>query len=293
MTLKISAVVPTVSRHDALIRLVDALQSQTQPLAQLVLSVPDASVAIPASLGERPGVTVVTSGKGAARQRNTGIAALGPETDVVVFLDDDSVPREDYVAQVDAVFSESPDIVGMTGRMARDGAVEKVELSPVELGEALARSHAEDGAEQQTPSSSLYGCNMAIRYSDIVATPFDEGLPLYSWLEDLDVARRLRSRGRVVRDPRCVVAHQGNSSGGRTQHIRFGYSSVANPLYLKEKGSIGWVDVMRLVGVPLAGNLRGLVGAGSAERRERLRGQGMAVTDLVRGRLNPGRIAEM
>ncbi len=293
MTLKISAVVPSVKRHDALVRLVDALLSQTQPLSQLVVSVPDEAVAIPAQLRGRQGVAVVTSGKGASRQRNTGVAALDADTDVVVFLDDDSVPRDDYVAQVEAVFSESQDVIAMTGRMARDGAAEKIELTPAEITSALEASHDLDGVEQQETWNQLYGCNMAIRYADVVATPFDEELPLYSWLEDLDVARRLAKRGRLVRDPRCVVAHQGNASGGRTQHIRFGYSSVANPIYLLNKGSLRWADLAPLIVIPVLGNLRGLLSKESDERRERLRGQFMALTDLPRRRMTPARITEI
>ncbi|MEL4357781.1 MULTISPECIES: glycosyltransferase family 2 protein [unclassified Luteococcus] len=289
--MKVGAVVPSVNRPDALARVVRALRHQTQPLDQLVISVPDLR-GIPEEVQHDAGVQLVVGSRGASAQRNAGVAALRPEIDVVVFLDDDSVPREDYVEAVAQAFAQAPDVVALTGRMARDGAAEHRELSEEELTAALVDSHGEDLVEVR-PSRELYGCNMAVRSGAARSNPFDEQLPAYSWLEDLDLARRLERQGRVVHDPRCVVAHQGNASGGREQHLRFGYSCVANPVYLRRKGSLQWRDVIRLVGRPTVGNLRGLFGQDAVTRRARLRGELLALRDLVGRRLSPVRILEI
>lgn len=292
MKLRVGAVIPSVDRKDALERAVSALLDQTRPLAQLVVVLPDVE-GLPPSSAADDRVDVVIGPRGASCQRNAGVARLDSDVDVVIFLDDDSVPRSDYVDSVHTVMTKHPEVVALTGRMACDGAAERREFSPAEMQAALVASHEVDTPHVQRPSSSLYGCNMAIRREAIAAIPFDEALPLYSWLEDLDVARRLAGIGEVVFDSRCVVAHQGNASGGRTQHIRFGYSSVANPIHLKVKGSLGWSDLARLVGKPAVANLRGLFSADRSWRSQRLRGQAMAVQDFLCRRMSPGRITEL
>lgn len=291
MTMRIAAVVPTVNRHEALLRAVEGLRAQSIPLEQIVVSAPTWE-GIPGGLRDAGDLELVIGSRGASRQRNVGVQAVREDVEVIIFLDDDSVPRQDLAENVAEVFRD-PEVVAMTGRMACDGAAEGREIPAAELMTALEGSHALDQLVEQVPSETLYGCNMAIRRDAILSTPFDEALPLYSWLEDLDVARRLRARGRVVRDSRCVVAHQGSASGGRTQHVRFGYSCVANPLYLRKKGSLGWADVARLIAKPTLGNFRGLLGPDSVSRRLRLQGEGAALIDLLRGRLTPGRIQQL
>lgn len=289
--MRIAAVVPTVNRHEALLRAVEGLRTQSMPLEQIVVSAPTWE-GIPGSLRDAADLELVVGSRGASRQRNVGVQAVREDVEVIIFLDDDSVPRRDLAEKVAEVFRD-PDVVAMTGRMACDGAAEGREIPAEELTKALEESHALDGIVEQAPSDTLYGCNMAIRREAIRDTPFDEALPLYSWLEDLDVARRLRARGRVVRDSRCVVAHQGSASGGRTQHMRFGYSSVANPLYLRKKGSLGWADVARLIARPTFGNLKGLAGPDRPARALRLQGELKALGDLLRGELAPERIKEI
>lgn len=287
---RVAIVIPSVKRPDALTRVLDALGGQTVPPTEVVVAVPDPS-GVPDGIELRPGVKVIVTQKGASAQRNAAVRALGNDVDVIGFLDDDSVPREDYVEQLGIVFGEDPALVALSGRMACDGADAKTELTPEFMQRALVESHEKDGTGGQIPSRALYGCNMAIRHAAAVATPFDEALPLYSWLEDLDVARRLERLGRVVQDPRVVVAHQGNNSGGRTSHRRFGYSVVANAVHLYRKGSVTFFDLLVLVSRPTAGNIRGLFRrAERGARIERLRGSAMALFDISRGRVDPGRI---
>lgn len=90
--------------------------------------------------------------------------------------------------------------------------------------------------------------------------PFDERLPLYSWLEDLDFCRRMMARhGRVVKAMGVVAVHQGSNSGGRVAHQRLGYSQVANYVYLHRKGSAHTTEAWRLVARPVLACLVGSV----------------------------------
>lgn len=290
--LRIAAVIPTVNRPDALLRVVRSLREQTRPVSQIVISAPTLD-GVPQEVCDAVGVDVVTGFRGASRQRNAAVDRLARDTDIVIFLDDDSLAREDLVESHATVFEDS-NVIAVTGRMACDGAASRVEHTPEDMAAALAASHSLDAQTEQYPAGSLYGCNMAIRYQAILDTPFDEALPLYSWLEDLDVARRLQRLGAVVYDSRCVVAHQGNNSGGRTQHVRFGYSTVANAVHLRRKGSLTRRDLVKLIGRPVAGNLRGLVIRHSREAAlARLRGQSLACADLLRGRVTPERITTL
>ena len=66
---------------------------------------------------------------------------------------------------------------------------------------------------------------------------FDENLPLYGWAEDVDFCRQLATYGRIVENARTTGVHLGSNSG-RTSGVCFGYSQIANPLYLWRKGTL-------------------------------------------------------
>ncbi|MEA5055797.1 MAG: hypothetical protein VB093_20435 [Propionicimonas sp.] len=99
-------------------------------------------------------------------------------------------------------------------------------------------------------------------------------MPLYSWLEDFDLARQLLVRGEIRKLREAVAVHRVSDSGGRTAHLRFGYSQVANPLWLLEKGTFTKRLVARLMLRPMAMNviLAPIPGKRYAMRRQRLIG---------------------
>src|SRR3546814_15339565 len=66
---------------------------------------------------------------------------------------------------------------------------------------------------------------------------FDENLPFYGWLEDVDFSRRLASQGRIVRWNLCRGVHMGVKRG-RSPGKRLGYSQIANPVYMWRKGTL-------------------------------------------------------
>ena len=59
---------------------------------------------------------------------------------------------------------------------------------------------------------NLYGCNMALRLSAVYANGvnFDENLPLYGWLEDVDFSRQLAPFGKIIRNQRMIGVHLGS-----------------------------------------------------------------------------------
>ena len=176
----------------------------------------------------------MTGVRGLAAQRNAALDALDG-IEVVAFFDDDALIRPDYLAKALRFLDTHPDVLGLTGRVLLDGA-RSGEIDRAVAEEALARSATEPTLRWR-PTRELYGCNFVVRIGRVPHLRFDPALPLYSWLEDHDFARRLMRLGSLAQVDDCVIVHRAAASGGRQSHVRLGYSQVMNPVYLMRKGS--------------------------------------------------------
>lgn len=239
----------------------------------------------------QPAVELICGTRGASVQRNVILDCL-EEEDLILFLDDDFLMASDYLAELERVFIEHQDIVGVTGLVLRDGV-----LGPG-LGLAEGRA-ALESAPDDTPSmvdvNNGYGCNMAFRLAPIRkhGVRFDARLPLYSWLEDVDFSRQLAPCGRIVRAASLRGVHLGVKMG-RTSGIRFGYSQIANPIYLNRKGTIRRGHAMRMMTRNVLANLgKSLTPEPWVDRRGRLQGNLLAFGDLLRHRLDPERVLSL
>ena len=140
-----------------------------------------------------------------------------------------------------------------------------------------------------------YGCNMALRTAPIQrhALRFDEALPLYGWLEDVDFCARLARHGRCVKCHALRGVHLG-AKGGRTSGLRLGYSQVANPIYLAGRASMRRGHALRMIGRNMLANAaKSLRPEPWIDRRGRLRGNVMALADLLSGRMSPLRVLDL
>ena len=122
---------------------------------------------------------------------------------------------------------------------------------------------------------------------------FDEAMPRYGWLEDVDFSRALAEHGRVVKDSAMVGVHLGTKVG-RSRGVPLGYSQIANPVYLTRKGTMHTRRALRMILRNIAAN------AGNSprpepwvDRRGRLRGNLLGLRDLLLGRLSPSRILSL
>jgi GT2 family glycosyltransferase len=236
---------------------------------------------------------VVYGRKGATAQRNRVFEECKPD-DIVLMLDDDFLMAPDYLEKTLEVFQNDPEVVLATGTVLADGII-----GPgysFEQGSALLTGlNTDDLSDAVTPVYSGYGCNFAFRVSVVAAYElwFDEDLPLYSWLEDLDFSRRIASFGKLVKSGAMRGVHLGTKTA-RTPGVRLGYSQISNPIYLFDKGSMTLQHVLWIAGRNMVSNiLHSFQPRPYADFRGRLKGNMIAFSDLFRGRLSPGRILEL
>lgn len=231
--------------------------------------------------------------RGACHQRNRALAELRGG-DIVLFIDDDFLLAPDYLALLEAIFSEHADVVMTTGDVMADGI-----MGPgFSLQEGLAALEAglEAPARQTIETTrNAYGCNMAVRVDTVIANNlrFDEHLPLYAWFEDVDFSIRAGKFGRIVKCGALRGVHLGTKSW-RTPGKKLGYSQVANMVYLNRKGVLpGWTALGNILRNSAANVVRSVRPVPYADHRGRLHGNFIAFGDLLRGRLDPRRIIEI
>jgi GT2 family glycosyltransferase len=279
--------IATVGRPEFVRAALDHLKRQTRvPDLVLVAACEPADVAGVA--GEH--VTCIFAPRGLTEQRNAILRDCS-HFDVIVFFDDDFLPNPTYLEELERIFVTHPNIVMVTGHVIADGII-----GPgFDIEEA--RRHLEIDGQRKPEWEALvdvyngYGCNMAVRTSAVQKgeVAFDEALPLYGWLEDVDFSRRLGHYGRIVRSEAARGVHLGVKSG-RQSGIRLGYSQIANPVYLVRKGSFDRSRAIQQMGRNIAMNLVfSLRPEPYVDRWGRLRGNIKAIKDLLRGQLRPER----
>ncbi len=281
--------IATRGRPDILAETLQELARQTvQPARTVVCCTEPADIE---GIVFGPNVEVIFSPSGLPRQRNAIVDRL-PGMDVVLFIDDDFLMAPAYIAAVVDAFDRDRSIVVTTGDTIADGA-KGPGIGPAEARAMIAADTP--GCHGMIPAPHGYGCNMAIRLSAARehGIRFDERLPLYAWSEDMDFTHRLGRHGRMVKLLGARGVHLGTKRG-RTSGRRLGYSQVANPIYLFQKGSYTLGRAGRSVGRNLAANvMRSLRPEPWIDRRGRLRGNLRAMLDMLRGRMSPERILEL
>lgn len=236
---------------------------------------------------------VVMGRKGATAQRNRVFEECNPD-DIVLMLDDDFLMAPDYLQKTIEVFQDDPEIVLATGTVLADG-IRGPGYSHDEGRALLAELNNDSLPVALAPAFSGYGCNFAFRVSVVAAYElwFDEDLPLYSWLEDVDFSRRIARYGTLVKSGAMRGVHLGTKTG-RTPGVRFGYSQIANPAYLKRKGSMTMGHVLEMTSRNMISNLAHSVRPPAyVDFRGRLKGNLIALSDLLRGRNSPDRILDL
>lgn len=213
MTPRVSVLVPSHGRADALARCLAALGAQSRPPDEVVLGVrtgDDATVSV-ANAARAAGLPVMvaftaTSGVVAAMQ-----AALDASRgEIVALTDDDARPRADWIAGLLAHLASAPDVGGVGGRDWQPW--ERGNAQPVGVvqwfGRVIGNHHLGHGPPRDV--DVLKGVNCAFRGSLLRAVGFDarlRGAGAQAYWE-LGVCLPLRRAGwRLVYDPAVAVEH--------------------------------------------------------------------------------------
>lgn len=296
--LSVAVGIATIGRATILAEtLVDLSRQSRRPDRIIVCCTDPRDVA--GALPQGAAVELIFSPPGLPRQRNA-ILDAADDCDVILFLDDDFLMEPDYVAETVAAFEARPRLAVSTGTVLADG-IKGPGLTPAE-----GRSILVLAAEGPRPTDERlavetfcgYGCNMAVRNALVKAHGIrvDERLPLYAWQEDVDFTRRLGVHGDVLRLTRARGVHLG-VKGGRNPGIKLGYSQVANPLYLARSSggrTYPYRYALERIWRNVASNLvRAAYPEPHVDRRGRLRGNVLALRDLVIGRMAPDRVLKL
>lgn len=230
----------------------------------------------------------IFSPKGMTVQRNVGMQiAMDHGADVITFLDDDFLPHKDYFRQISELFSSMLEISMADGDVIADGrsSIGYTFQEGIKLLSGIDSS--KHNQKKIMRISSAYGCNMSVRVSLIEDTKFDEKLPLYSWLEDLDFSLKMSKKGPIVRDYSLKGVHLSNKKG-RSNEIRYGYSQVINPIHIFLNNDLDLLKCLKFIFLPFFANIwKFYIPEPWVDRRGRLKGNLIAFLHIIKGRIDP------
>jgi GT2 family glycosyltransferase len=289
--MKLVVIIPTYRRKEFLNRVLDHLVGQARTPNEVIVSAPDDTHIAPFSAKHFP-VTYVFGREGLCAQRNQALDQALNHSDVITFFDDDFLPADAYLRRVEEAFQQHPDWAVIMGHAVADGARNAGYTFDQGLT-ALRSAEQRDVPLRVVEHVGAYGCNMSIRSSLIGDLRFDERLALYGWQEDIDFTSQLRRHGRVVGLSTIYGVHLGLKSG-RVSGLKFGYSQVVNPVYLIRKGTVPARFALELLGRNVAANLiKSLWPEPYIDRWGRLKGNLLAASHLIRGRVDPEYILKL
>jgi GT2 family glycosyltransferase len=199
----------------------------------------------PASIVLRIIRTAVAS---ASRQRNLGLDAVGSETDLVGFLDDDAVLEERAVEEMLRFFDAvSPEVGGAAFNMTNHPPLDLASLKQTSLAGSLGLYSKLPGTVAPSGFQTMIGFVDRTTWTEWLPSTasvwrreifrgcrFDEWFGGYSYLEDLDFSYRV---GRVYRLAVVAGAHYRHlpAEEGRGSGYVFGVREGLNRIHFVKK----------------------------------------------------------
>ena len=291
--MKLGLVVPSRGRPEIVRNLLLSLRLQSRIPDEVVLSVVDPAD-IPDIASCELNVKLILGAAGLCAQRNRAIDYLIDITSIICFMDDDFVPDDDYFANLEKLFSNDHSLAGATGDVIADGA--KSTGYSFKEGVRIVADYKQRLASRPVSLREQprgYGCNMAFRAKSIGTLRFDERLPLYGWQEDIDFCGALSATGRIVWTNLIWGVHLGTKVG-KVSGVRLGYSQIINPIYIMSKGNMPlWYAARLALKNLLANAAKSFFSESYIDRRGRLKGNLIALSHLLRGRVDPEYILKL
>lgn len=217
--LVICVLVPTFRRVGPLAACLEALAAQSRPPDEVLVTVRDADNetreffgggSLPRRLPVR--VVTVTEG-GVVAAMNAGLAAARPDADVIALVDDDAVPRPDWMERIARTLGENPGAAGVGGRDILPWDADEPDRAEVGMlrwwGKAVGFHHKGVGPAREV--DVLKGANCAFRAAPLRRLGFDRGLrgagAQVHWEMSLCLALRREGAGALIYDPALLVDH--------------------------------------------------------------------------------------
>lgn len=161
-------------------------------------------------------VEFVEAPPGLTMQRNVALDCLDESTDVVHFVDDDTILDPGYLHEILAAFETHPEAAGVGGRISN-----LPEHAPRWYRRAFLLDSRREGVllpsgvnvlsftgERPRRVDWFSGCAMSYRCRSIAGMRFDESRTGGGMGEDVDFSARVAARAQLVWTPRAAVEHR-------------------------------------------------------------------------------------
>lgn len=229
--MEISVVIPTRNRPELLKRLLIALQNQSLCANQIiVVDSSDEMLRLHLDIKEEPpGTTFVyTDIRSAAIQRNIGMDHVSRNCEYLFFLDDDVLPRPDYLERIASSLSKN-DVIGVSG-LAINPKTTRVREKPSGLAGFAQRIFLLDSKDDGKLLMSgvniplrhgigipqevdwLIGC-AGWKFSRIRDLRFENDFYGQSLAEDVIFSAQAKKLGKLITDPSVVLSHDESEIG--------------------------------------------------------------------------------
>jgi GT2 family glycosyltransferase len=247
---RVAFVVATKDRPEELGRLWRNLLAQSRVPDEVVVA--DASARPPALAAVergRPVLRVVrTSFASAARQRNAGLDAIGPDASLVGFLDDDALLDEDAVEEMLRFWDTAgADVAGAAFNMTNHPPLDWPVLKRARLASMLGLYSRRGGEVTASGFQTMIGPVAVTEWTEWLPSGasvwrrevfskfrFDEWFEGYSYLEDVDFSYRVGRTARLAVVAPARYRHL-PAPGGRGRAFAFGVREVLNRTYFVSK----------------------------------------------------------
>ena len=197
----VSVVIPAYNRPESLIRVVDALTTQTVLPCEVIIIDDGSEVCIDQLIGAHTAdkalpfrlETLRQSNAGPAVARNRGVSMAKGE--LVAFLGDDTIPHATWLEkhlEMHAEYGPGAAVVGYTHWDTKDMRVTPFLRFANEYGIQFCYSRMKDTSE--VPLNCLYTSNISLKRSFLEIEKFNEEFTSAAW-EDTEISYRLRNRG--------------------------------------------------------------------------------------------------
>ncbi len=234
--MRLSVIVPSKNRPDDILRCIASVYEHSPHVEELIV-VDQSSPRYELPAHPRTVHLYDTGLSGASAARNAGAAAAKGE--LLLFIDDDCLFRNDVVTAIVAAFDANPQAVGVQAAIVDKAYV------PTPLSARIFEHGFFDTNTYGAPHDMrrMAGAGCAYRASLFAREQFDESLAGYSYGEDYDFALRARRSGKLVLAEDAVIEHAASAQNrfNRLRSFQTRWKNL-NYLYAKHRPHIARAD---------------------------------------------------